>query len=718
MKELFSLIIIILSLYSTISAQTFWEKCGKYPTPTNSTLTLNGFVMGADNVMMGYRKAVQNSGNWGTLFISKDLGKTWKDITNSLPDLVANPNNDAYLRATNVLKNRIHSVAAIENSLVVIHGAGGDIRFIRSSDQGKSWEQLPKGNTIHERMALSAEADLCPNARSNKLTAASTYATMKGKNYAIFKSSDKGKTWQQDILEEGRINEKGRFNRMSDETTWFHSENWGNRQPTHPQKRFNSDIINIKGNGDVLYGLAAKKEMGMFGPTMIARNLYSELVKSTDNGKSWQIVTTDGKKIQDIKFVDCKGNIYAHLTQSQPQQKKKLGDVFSQLSKPRKTIKTPPVHLFRLRSGATNWEELSGLPDNGAAHNYLVSNDGRLYTVVNGLIFRSREVVCCDTEEEEEPPCELTMDDFPSLSPITKTLPANTKGKLSTGVQVKKGDYVCVVAKGKAAIKYNTKVQQVVYENELEISPVGHTDPERLQRLNDFKKYPEHYLGQVIISLGERNYSCNEFTLKEDDCDYIPDEFLLQKFTFINLYGDYFIAQKDGILDLEINHLNSGKNNGQFEIEIYLLTAKQHKYRNCFNKCPKKRPSLINKGISYKDRNDYLWDDYTTFPNVDVLSPIYALDAIIEKCYHPNSDEFRGQSPIVKGCQCAYDDATKEFVNDAHDPSLRLGTFDYGYINIKEDNLRLHFIFDIFPHVIYAQDKSFRYTATPKSNIY
>lgn len=658
-------------------------------------MTLDGFVINADHVMLGYRTAKNQSYGLGTLFRSTDLGRTWKNITDLLPDLLPNPQNNNFGTATNKLKDRIHTITAVHKAFIIIHGSGDHINLIRSEDAGAHWEVLPDNN-INERIVLTSGTNRCGSYEADKLWASSNYYQEVGKDHTLMQSDDYGASWSSTMTDEGHVNAQGKFHRLPNDTRW-------NLATKQEQVVYSSDIINVVSNGSVFYGLAAPKE-NEFNTRLTARNLYTELVRSTDGGNSWQAIADNDNTVAQLHFVDCQGRLYANLIQPRPQGG---GDIFSRLSKP---TKIPPVILFRSSDGGNSWEPLNGFPDIGAAYSYQVGYDGRIYTFVDREIFRSTEMVCCASSSTPpvEETCEITMEDFPSLSPTLLSIPANTPGKLSTDIYVKKGDYVCVIAEGNISISHSARqVGQVTYSSgSINASPQGNISP-GLSHLNDLKKYAGS-IGQLILFQGGKRYDLDPFTLKGQDCKDLPDEWFMSG-KFRQEYGDYFVAKEDGIIEFEINHTTPRNRTGQFDIEIYTLTQHQHKYRNCFNRCPITPPTEIADNL-YIDSKQLQWTEKASYKGLTFD------DAKIEACYHGQNEDYRAKvnSDFIKGSQCVYNHKNS-LVNRFED--ITIGTFDYGYYK-DEGNSRLHFILDVFPHIVYQIEGSFFYAPTPANRIY
>ncbi len=258
----------------------------------------------------------------------------------------------------------------------------------------------------------------------------------------------------------------------------------------------------------------------------------------------------------------------------------------------------------------------------------------------------------------------------------TFTVPGNTSGKLVSDIQVNPGDYVFVSAKGLAQLS-----QVVVMDGE---PYVNISTPNGINDHADQRKYPNYQYGQLLVYEGFNVYPCSNYTLKGQDCPGLADEIYADNIVFFGEWGDYFISSNGGALAFEINDLKPEDNNFGYSVEIYILPRALHTQRNCYNKCPQKKPEFNPSIGLFQDTNGWVWDDKGLF------------DETIEDCYHgAENSELRGKSANLLGCQCVYSDATGALVNDNNE----MGTFDFGYY-LSADK-RLHFILDVFPHVAF-----------------
>ncbi len=290
----------------------------------------------------------------------------------------------------------------------------------------------------------------------------------------------------------------------------------------------------------------------------------------------------------------------------------------------------------------------------------------------------------------------------PALFKETITLKANQKGPLKTYINVNKDDYVFISSKSKIVVDHSP-VTGNMYTSAIGRSPIflGH---------EYLRKYDNYLFGQVIIKVGNQTIPFENIDLKGLDCDSLPDDTIIDGWYFTGEFGNYFIAPESGILEFEINDADPTNNSGAFEIEVYKLSKDQHEARNCFNRCPKSKPEkdILTGQFDFIDHVGNEWDERG--PLGGLLS-----DDKAECCYHDCNEDFRGESETVLGCQCVYDD-NGNLINE--EDLLNQGSFDYGYW-LKEGDLKLHFIYDVFPHLMYLDKYSdFTYHPTPDSNIY
>ena len=416
------------------------------------------------------------------------------------------------------------------------------------------------------------------------------------------------------------------------------------------------------------------------------KHIKPGIVKSTDDGTSWQFVTTQ-MEIDELLFIDCNGHLYGTRFRNSEGR----------------------AMLVSTNSGRS-WQKLEGIPTDITSMSHVIGADGRMYFYDNKAVYRSREAICCSYDRKPSIQTETDKCDgitMPSLEPVRLTIAANTTEKIETGVFLKKGDYACVVVKGETILSFPDGLDIVE-------TAAGRLSPGRKG-----KKDPEFNLGQLLILYGEEKYGCDYFSLKEADCEYLPDEIFQKGIFWTELKGNYFIVEKEGQIELEINCQLPFKIDGSFEIKIYTLTQYQHESRNCFNKCPKKEP------IASIDINHSEWSTGELSQNLvidwfggSVID--WFIDDGIEKCYHPDGEDYRGLSVDVMGCQCVYDYSYHQLINDTE--NLALGTFDYGLIPEVEgwiERRRMHYILDVFPHIAYLKaDPYQRYYETPKQNIY
>ena len=357
------------------------------------------------------------------------------------------------------------------------------------------------------------------------------------------------------------------------------------------------------------------------------------LVFSEDQGESWSLIK-DTQKIDVLHFADCTGVIYASTDY--------------------------PTKVMLSKNRGQSWLQVSGLPEEPYLE-FKIGADGHVYFYGEKRIYRSSKPICCsyggetelETLPEHSDPCANL--EMPELEARTISVPDEIGMKLKTDVFLEEGDYFCFTHK---------------------LAEVGPAL-------------------SISIIHGDSTYLSEDFTLKNEDCNFPLDENYMQ-FYFLKEAGNYFVAKKNGhvFITRELPYVISNA-----KIDYYHLSYDQHRNRNCFNRCHKSEP-----------QNSKLWFDGE---EKGKLIPDY----FIEECYHPNGEDYRykGKDSLLKGSQCVYSKSNSELMNS--ELTLSLGTFDYGYKKDPENNF-LHFILDVFPHIIHRkEDRNFNYLKTPDPNI-
>jgi hypothetical protein len=294
-------------------------------------------------------------------------------------------------------------------------------------------------------------------------------------------------------------------------------------------------------------------------------------------------------------------------------------------------------------------------------------------------------------------------DIVPYIFPFSPNASGNT---LNTGIKVNTGDYVFFAIKGTTSLGFPTLPQGYTGNDEYSnffyngqtaffaASPKGIPTP---QGYNIFKKFANFNLGQTILSIEGQQYGANNYNLKNQHCSIPLQEFVANNYYFLETYGDYFIVDKGGTIMIEINQKDLYSCLGTFNIEIYVLSKKQHFSRNCYNKCPRTEPK------SGKDSFGWEWDD-----GAQLDQSIAWLDDIIEECYHGKMEDYRGKGTRAEnqGCQCVYDAKGNLF-----NTGTTLGSFDYGYIG-GDAGVKRHLILDVFSHIAYSEKDTTKYDPT------
>ena len=282
-------------------------------------------------------------------------------------------------------------------------------------------------------------------------------------------------------------------------------------------------------------------------------------------------------------------------------------------------------------------------------------------------LFISKEPVCGkqaqpEEEEEEEELEEGPCAGFkgPIIDPKPVTFNVGPDNIVDTEILLNRGDYVCIIME--SSLDDDARIKQ-----------------------------------------GGIEYEIDDITLKGNDCDNITgDDLYTSNWVFFFDEGNYFVAETAGNVTL---HLGLDSDLDKVEMLIYKLTESQHLNRNCLNFCPDTEPFAIERKDDFHDKNERSWDQGGTG------------DDDAEECYHGGYEDYRAISVEVTGSQCVYNDGL--LVNT--DDNNFLGTFDYGYQrpeSNKDYDRKLHFIWDVLPHIAYKQfKKSYQYLPTPSGNI-
>lgn len=685
------LFVLITTLSPGLLAQNFFERIADIPTiheytvmrdeytkvnglltvqqkEVTITKTIQAFTVTSEGVMLGYSNEAVSDRQF-YIGVSTDTGKHWNRITDDFDT------QDVYIKTP-----QIRQALSLGKSLLFAFEPrfDGRERLMRSDDQGKTWQIISNINDFY-KIERNRPSCAFPSA-------ANIYVEYRN-NAAL--SRDKGETWE-------TIDKKERpsFASVRSRSGMGYSgiEYWSyNGEALLTDLETMQQRHSANNPGAAYYACSYHLVEPVEGQDVIYTYAYPaqchsgqqnmrHLAGSVDGGRSWEITPMPQG---DILFMGCENYLYLQL----PVEGKGIG-------------------YFRRKPHGGEWEELLGMPNDKPYSYFTIGEDNHAYFMTEEGIYRSRESLCCG--EADLSPSVTSAETFdcstlerPSLTPTTITISATHRGKLNTGVYVEKGDYVCVVAKGE--LNYPTGSAF----GAIKISPEGVED-------NSVSvPYQAFNAAQLLIHHGGLLHGCEQLTLKGDKCDHpvLIDETFMQN-EFSNEYGEYYIAQSDGEISLIINHVENTLINGRFTVDIYKLSKNQHRYRNCYNQCPQNEPQLQNN--SFIDSEGHQWGNAAILP--EMLSDLDILDGLIEDCYHPMTEEYRGMQGdnIVMGSQCTYDESSHILINSEED--LRLGTFDYGYLESK--NRKLHYILDIFPHILYSKASSFRYYPTPSEKIY
>lgn len=313
---------------------------------------------------------------------------------------------------------------------------------------------------------------------------------------------------------------------------------------------------------------------------------------------------------------------------------------------------------------------------------------------------------CLKKLEDPSSPCPfLTVKDIEKIiTPLLVIFPADF-GRSINKIKVNKDDFVFFKVKGNITIGSYTENGK---KKNVSIRPDG--DDSKLLLSNEFKKInAKHSFGQVLALIGDATFPAEQLSMKGYDCKNIPGEEDYFRSYFKKECVNYFVSPIDGEVEFILNDANPYDNKGDYTIEVYKISQQQHLNRNCLNKCPRKKPELQITTKTFVDTKGNVWSN-----------PIYSpIDALLEVCYHCGLKEYRAvesrSEKNINGCQCVY--LNNGVLVNYTSAENCLGTFDYGYWKDKED-MRLHFILDIAPHLLYNIKMGLRYSIIPMGNIY
>ncbi|MEM9856527.1 MAG: hypothetical protein AAF843_04200 [Bacteroidota bacterium] len=272
--------------------------------------------------------------------------------------------------------------------------------------------------------------------------------------------------------------------------------------------------------------------------------------------------------------------------------------------------------------------------------------------------------VTCEPEKSE---CCEDKPSPPNFTPSTVNFPANHEGVLNTGISVNAGDFVFLSTS--SVISIATVPLPVGADGTFAWGP------------DEYKKYLNYELGQLIALIGGSDYGFDDIRLGENECEEIRGDAVGTAFLFRGENGIYLKAERAGDILLELNDRDPANNRGLFSIEIYVLKSEDHFGRNKYNCCPQLEPIG-------QDPCDHNWDP----DNEDSA-----------ECYHGALATYRGTGSKVDRSQCTYKDGV------LYNQGGVMGTFDYG-----APKTRLHMILDVFPHIVLGD----AYQPTPDKNIY
>lgn len=364
----------------------FFEKCGDLPvirqyedyavvydsaTSKNITkkitvtVTLDEIAVNSNGVMVGIRRRKKQPDIKCYLYISNDGGKTWQDITTSVPIPISFPQMKSY-----------DSVFSIDDVFYIVNYHDVSIRtLIRSDDNGKTWTPLYHLYGFHS----IGEKDLLCFAQQKKIIyLESSKGTGESTDFGVSWVEVSPKPVEAFIPTGDWIMDKALFWRGEEESILLKAGIWDSKH----QGQFHEDAAygfhingHIYGQGSI-YGKVTPDEFTRIrNPTKIFEN---QTVKSIDGGETWQIVNSN-VEIEELLFVDCNGQIYGITNQSEG------------------------LKIFRAGKDAENWRKLTGIPTSMRIMDYVIGGDGRVYfygynrdySYGDKSVYRSKIELCC-----------------------------------------------------------------------------------------------------------------------------------------------------------------------------------------------------------------------------------------------------------------------------------------------------------------------------------
>lgn len=351
--------------------------------------SFDGIAINQKGVIIGYRiegtGAIQPKYNPGVLFRSTDHGKSWKNISKNFSIVIPNPKNN-FEELENYYAQTIYSLTAMDTMFYMIQGlmAGSNSRLLRSDDNGETWSIVSE-NTIDPKFSLYSNKT-CAKLESDQLI---TYHfnhnwTFSGGTILQNISEDGGNTWKnvtrtnvQNLLPTENL-----YWRAQSESIWLEKEEWIRQNPNFqnsglviystPVYKYYEDQFH-----NTIYRVVAPEAKMM--ETILSKHPEKpsiELIKSTDNGKTWKSASTNAESISQIMFVDCSGNIYATLNQ-------------------------PQLGLYKSSDDGKSWQLLVKTPN---GYSFDLGPEGHLFVVANLKVYRSQNATCCGTTPVEPKP--------------------------------------------------------------------------------------------------------------------------------------------------------------------------------------------------------------------------------------------------------------------------------------------------------------------------
>ena len=275
---------------------------------------------------------------------------------------------------------------------------------------------------------------------------------------------------------------------------------------------------------------------------------------------------------------------------------------------------------------------------------------------------------------------------------------SETEGWFSSGIFVKKGDYVAFEVSGSVKLGEWAGLGYATGINDYALFALYTPYKKGANRWNKIGSLKH---GALLCKYGDNiitTAKCFEDIKKWSwipgiDLSWVED---------VEFLGNYFVAESNTELKFAINDSKVIDNEGKFKVTVYIIPQQIHFSRNIYNKCPRNEPN--REGQQYFDNNNNEWSTK--------IKEKYYHGGGIQNLYSYNT--YRGVSSQVIGCQCVYDEGI--LMNEGEN----IGSFDFAYKYYSGVNAhKMHVILDVWPHDIFKEmDENLEYVPTPSINIY